>query len=413
MENNINKNVEQWKKVFYTISFGQAFSIIGSSIVQFAIMWYLTVKTNSAIQLSISAVVGLLPQAILGPFIGTVVDKYKRKNIMMISDSMIALATLILAISFISGINSINLIYFVLFIRSIGSSFHSYSMQASIPMIVPQDKLGLSTSVTQFIQSGSNIVGPALGALMLGYFDIGYILLIDIIGAIIAVITLMLVNIPNPIKSGEDIENSGIFQEIKYGYKELRKHRGLFELTIIMSVNAILCIPIGTLFPLMVNSYFNGGATQAGVIEMLFAVGMLLGSILIGVISNKITKINLIVIALLLFGIPLILSGLLLRNQIFIFGTFTLVMGMCAPLFNSGYFILLQTIIEPSVLGRVISIVTSMMLIATPIGFSLAGPVSEKIGINNWFLISGILTVILAAICRANKNVKSMESDNY
>lgn len=413
MENNINKNVEQWKKVFYTISFGQAFSIIGSSIVQFAIMWYLTVKTNSAIQLSISAVVGLLPQAILGPFIGTVVDKYKRKNIMMISDSMIALATLILAISFISGINSINLIYFVLFIRSIGSSFHSYSMQASIPMIVPQDKLGLSTSVTQFIQSGSNIVGPALGALMLGYFDIGYILLIDIIGAIIAVITLMLVNIPNPIKSGEDIENSGIFQEIKYGYKELRKHRGLFELTIIMSVNAILCIPIGTLFPLMVNSYFNGGATQAGIIEMMFAVGMLLGSILIGVISNKITKINLIVIALLLFGIPLILSGLLLKNQIFIFGTFTLVMGMCAPLFNSGYFILLQTIIEPSVLGRVISIVTSMMLIATPIGFSLAGPVSEKIGINNWFLISGILTVILAAICRANKNVKSMESDNY
>jgi DHA3 family macrolide efflux protein-like MFS transporter len=164
MNNNIENN-NQWKKVFYTVSFGQAFSIIGSSVVQFAIMWYLTVKTNSAIVLSISAIVGLLPQAILGPFIGTIIDKYNRKNIMMISDSIVALATLTLSISFINNIESVNLVYFVLFIRSVGSSFHSSSMQASIPMIVPLEKLGLSASVNQFIQSGANILGPAIGAL--------------------------------------------------------------------------------------------------------------------------------------------------------------------------------------------------------------------------------------------------------
>ncbi len=407
MNNNIENN-NQWKKVFYTISFGQAFSIIGSSVVQFSIMWYLTVKTNSAIVLSISAIVGLLPQAILGPFIGTIVDKYNRKNIMMISDSTVALATLMLSISFINNTESVNLVYFVLFIRSVGSSFHSSSMQASIPMIVPLEKLGLSASVSQFIQSGANILGPAIGALMMGYLDIEYILLIDIVGAILAVITLKIVSIPNAVKSNEDIENSGVFKEIKYGYTQLKNHNGLYALTIIMSINAVLCIPVGTLFPLIVNSHFNGGSNQAGAIEMVFAIGMLLGSVLIGIISNKIKKINLVFIALLLFGLPLIISGFLPKSQILIFGVLTLIMGLCSPLFNSGYFILLQTIIDPSILGRVISIVTSMMLIATPVGLLVAGFVSERIGINNWFLISGVFTVILAVICKTNKNIKVM-----
>lgn len=410
MERKLNKEENNnWEKIFYTISLGQAFSILGSSIVQFAIVWYLTVSTNSAIVLTVASMVGFLPQAILGPFIGTIVDKSKRKYVMIYSDLMIALSTLVLMFLFINQKESLTTIYLVLAIRSIGTSFHMPAMQSSIPMIVPQDKLNLAASITQFIQSASNIAAPALGALIFAKYSMEYILIIDVIGAIIAVITLLFVKIPDPQKTAEDVNNEGMIKEMVYGFKELRKNKGLYVLTILLSINTIIFMPIGSLFPLMVSSHFNGGAYEAGFVEVAFAVGLLIGSVLLGVMGGKYKKSNIISLSIMLFGIALTVSGMLPSNYLLVFGLMSMIMGLTGPLFGGSHYVLLQSKIDPSVLGRVISISSSMMLLASPIGLLIAGPVSQVIGIDRWFLVSGIITTIIGFICNLNPEVRNIE----
>ncbi|MGL5379949.1 MFS transporter [Clostridium sp.] len=401
-----NKN---WQKIFYTISLGQAFSILGSSIVQFAIVWYLTVSTNSAIVLTIATMVSFLPQAILGPFIGTIVDKSKRKYVMIYADLSIALVTLALLFLFMNQKESLGMIYLVLAIRSIGTCFHMPAMQASIPMIVPEDKLSLAASITQFIQSVSNIAAPALGALIFAKYSIEYILIIDIVGAIIAVTTLLCVKIPNPAKIQDDANSEGMIQEMIYGFKELRKNRGIYSLTIILAINTIIFMPIASLFPLMVSNHFNGGAYESGFVEITFAIGLLVGSILLGIIGEKYKKSNIISLAMLISGIALTVSGMLPTNYLVVFALMSMIMGLAGPLIGGTHYVLLQSKIEPSILGRVISISNSMMFLAIPIGLLVAGPVSQIIGIDKWFLISGILTVIIGLVCKFNGDVSKIE----
>lgn len=408
MENKINKN-NNWKKTFYTISLGQAFSILGSSMVQFAIVWWLTIKTNSAIVLTISSMVGFLPQAILGPFIGTIIDRYKRKSIMIYADLVVALSTLVLMILFMTDKESLTVIYIVLGLRALGSAFHVPAMQSSMPMIVPEDKLTLAASVSQFIQAVSNIFGPAIAAFMLGMYSIEYVMLIDIIGALIAVLTLVFAKIPNPQKSEEDSKNEGILKEVLYGIKELKKYKGLFVLTIILSINAVIYIPVGSLFPLMVKSHFNGGAYEAGFVEITFAIGLLLGSVLVGVIGEKYKKSNIISFSILILGIALTISGIIPSDKILIFAITSAMMGLTGPLFSAAYYVLLQGKIEPSVLGRVMGIVGSVMTFATPVGLLIAGPTAEIIGVPMWFSISGIATIILGIVCGFNNDVKNIE----
>jgi DHA3 family macrolide efflux protein-like MFS transporter len=406
MEIKMNKS---WKKIFYTISAGQVFSILGSSMVQFAIIWWLTLETKSATVLTMASLVGFLPQAILGPFIGTIVDKFKRKYIMIFADIGIALATLVLMVFFFMQKESLYLIYIVLAIRSLGSAFHMPALQASIPMIVPEDKLTVSASVTQFIQSASNIFGPALAAFMLGLYSIEYVMIVDIIGALVASLTVAFVEIPNPARSTEDTKSENMFSEISYAFKELRQYKGLFILTIIMSINAVIFIPVGSLFPLMVTQHLRGGAFHASFVEVTFAVGLLLGSVLLGVIGEKYKKSNIISFSLLGLGIALAISGLVPTNGFILFSIMSAMMGLTGPLFSGSYYVLLQNKIDPSVLGRVMGIVGSIMLFATPIGLLIAGPTSQKIGVASWFLISGILTIILAIVCKCNSHVSKIE----
>ncbi|MBE6091524.1 MAG: MFS transporter [Clostridium beijerinckii] len=403
-----NNEINNWKKVLYIISAGQFFSIIGSSMVQFAIVWWLTMETNSAIVLTIASMVGFLPQAILGPFVGAIVDRNKRKLIMIYADIAIAMATLILIIAFFIGRESLSIIYIVLIIRSIGSAFHMPAMQASIPMIVPQENLSVAASVIQFIQSASNIFGPALAAFMLSFVSIEYVMLVDIIGAIIACISIAFVNIPNPIKI-EKAKNESFITEVKYGFKELKKHKALFILTIILSMVAVIYIPIGSLFPLIVSSHFNGGAVEAGFAEIAFAVGMLIGSTLIGIIGERYKKVKIIGYSVLLSGIALTISGLLPSNIFIGFLVMSALIGLSGPLYSASFYVLIQSSIEPSILGRVIGIVNSIMLFATPIGLLIAGPMCEIIGVDKWFLLSGVLTSLISVVSIFNSSINTFK----
>ena len=144
------KDGRRWKAPVFTIWGGQALSILGSQLVQFALVWYLTVQTGSATVLATASLVGTLPQVIVGPFVGTLVDRSNRRWTMLLADSVITLATIVLAILFALDRVAIWHVYMVMLVRSLGGSFHSSAMSASTSLMVPVENL---TRVQGVIQS--------------------------------------------------------------------------------------------------------------------------------------------------------------------------------------------------------------------------------------------------------------------
>ena len=146
-----------WKKKYFTMLAGQSVSLITSGILQMSIIFYLTAKTNSAMVLSIATLMGFLPQAVIGPFAGTFVDRHSRKGVMIGADLMIAATGGFLAVVSVFMELPIWLIMLVLFVRSIGNAFHSPASSAVTPLMVPQDQLTKCAGYNQTMQAAVSL----------------------------------------------------------------------------------------------------------------------------------------------------------------------------------------------------------------------------------------------------------------
>jgi len=139
----------RWLRRFAPIWIGQVFSLFGSGLVHFSLIWWLTQTTGSAVVLATASLVGFLPQVVLGPFAGALVDRWNRRRVMMLSDSGIALATLGLVILFALGLAQPWHVYLILFLRSLGGAFHWPALQASTTLLVPERHLARVAGANQ------------------------------------------------------------------------------------------------------------------------------------------------------------------------------------------------------------------------------------------------------------------------
>lgn len=384
---------QNWKKTFTIIFGGQIFSLLTSSIVQFAVIWFLTFQTGSAIVLGIATIVSMLPQIVLGPFIGVFIDRLDRKKVMMIADSVTAIASLVLGIIFFIQEPSHTVIYIILFIRALGSTFHTPSYQASVPLLAPEDKIVKISGINQTIIASMNIIGPVIAGALFGIMPIGAIIMLDVVGAAIAVISLAFVNIPRP---QVEKKEQHFFKEMKEGIDELKKEKLILYLTIFATIGTILYMPMGSLYPLMTNNYFELGAVEASIAESVFAVGMLLGGVLLSVWGGFKKKQYTIIFAVLLLALSMLFCGFVPKNGFVLFIILAGIMGAAGTLFNAIYMAILQIRIRPEVLGRVFSFIMSLTLIGSPIGILLAVPIAEAIGVQNCFLVLGVILSIIS-----------------
>ena len=243
------KDGKPWKTSFFTIWGGQALSIIGSQMVQFALIWHLTVKTGSATVLATASLAAMLPGIILGPFVGTLVDRWNRRWIMLLADSCIALATICLAVLFALDAVATWHIYLVMFIRSLAGSFHANAMNASTSLMVPVEELTRIQGINQILNGGLNIVSAPLGALLLSVLPIQNILAIDVVTAIIAILPLFFIQVPQPerIARGQiqGDAQATIWQDFKAGFHYMLGWPGLLIIGLMTVGINFTIIPAG------------------------------------------------------------------------------------------------------------------------------------------------------------------------
>ncbi len=387
-----------WKRKFTILWTGQFISLISSSAVNFAIIIWLSLKTGSAEVLAFSAIAALLPQALIGPFAGVYIDRWNRKRTMIFADGFVAVCTLCMSLSFYFGYESLLLIYVMLGLRSVGSAFHMPAMQASIPLLAPQSELLRIAGINQIIQSVSGIAGPALGAFAIGMLSIGNVLLLDILGALFAIISLFFIHIPNPKPEEKASGFSHIWNDMRTAFREISFNKGLSFLFLYSIIGLFCIMPVAVLFPLLTINHFKGDKFEISVIEIIWGVGMLIGGGLLGIWKTKINKVIIINLMHIVIGLTFAWSGWLSYNHFTFFVVLTAIGGISASLYNASFTTIIQEEIKSNMLGRVFSLYYSFSVLPSIIGLLFTGIIADFIGINRTFIILGLL-IIVTGIC--------------
>ncbi len=387
-----------WKRTFFIIWSGQAFSLLSSALVQFAIILWVTIETGSASVLAMAAIAGLIPQIVLGPFIGVWVDRWNRKAIMIVADLFIALCCVVIAFLYRYDVIQMWHIYLLLAARSVGGAFHYPAMQASVPLLAPEQHLTRIAGITQALQSVANIAGPALGALLVSAMPMDQIMWIDVAGAVIASSSLLFIKIPaTPPVTG--LKGGTVIREMLDALRAIWQDRGLTVLMATWTLCIFFYMPGGALYPLMTYDYFGGTPFQMGMAEAAFAAGMLVGGVLIGIWGTNRRRVLMIVLAYIVMGAAFALSGVLPRTGYYWFLAWVAVMGLTVPFLNSPLISLIQTRIEPGMLGRVFSLFGTLAILPAPLGLLAAGPLADRIGVNTVFVVAGAIIVAIGAVC--------------
>ena len=390
--------MKSWKQQFFTIYFGQAFSLFGSAAVQFAIIWWLTVQTESAITLTVASLAAFLPTLLIGPFAGVWIDRLNRRTVIMAADGLVALSSVVLGVMFmLIETPPVGFIYLILFVRGLGTTFHGPAIQAAIPLLVPPEMLTKAGGWGNLVNSITAMLGPVLGAALMGFLHMAGIMLVDILGAAFAIICMLFVKIPNIPRSGE---KPRVIADLKDGLRAMRANRPLMAAIVPLALVNILYNPLVSLFPLLVKTRYMGGVWRTGIAEFIFAGGLMTSSVIIGVWGGMKKRFMMASLAIGVLGAGIILSGVLPAGGFAIFTVCCFFSGAGGAFINVPMLAYTQESIAPDMLGKVLSLLMAAMALAMPVGLLVAGPVSEALGVEKWFLWSGIALVIIAILCR-------------
>jgi len=400
-----------WKRTFFPIWVGQIFSLLGSGLINFALVWYLTQTTGSATVLATATLVAILPEVLIGPFAGALVDRLNRRVVMIIADGAIALASVALGIIFWSGIVQPWHIYLIMFLRSVGGIFHWPAMQASTSLMVPSEHLARIAGLNQALRGSMNIVAPPMGALLMTLIPMYGILGIDVVTALVAILPLLFVVIPQPPSAVKDevITPARLAKDVAVAFRYVVAWKGLFSIILLaLAINFVLA-PSGTLLPLMVTKVFQGNAWHLSALEAATGIGIVLGGLTLGVWGGFKRKIFTSLTGVVFIGFGVILMGISPGNWFWLAIVSSAIMGFMGPIANGPLHAIMQERVAPEMQGRVFTLISAGATAMMPLAMLIAGPVSDWLGIRIWFIIGGAITILVGILAFTNRDIRGIE----
>jgi DHA3 family macrolide efflux protein-like MFS transporter len=381
---------------FFTVWTGQVFSLLGSELVQFALVWWLTTATGSATVLALATMMAVLPRIFVSPVAGALVDRWNRRLVMMVADSLSALAIVLLAALFAFDAVQVWHVYAVMFVRAACGAFHWPAMQASTTLMVPEEHLARVAGLNQALQGLGSIVAPPLGALLLSVLPMQGVLVIDVVTAILAITPLFFVHIPQPecTEATSPASRPSMVADLREGLRFLRAWPGILMIIVIAVLVNLLIFPALSLQPLLVTEHFNGDVLQLAWLQSAFGVGIVSGGITLSVWGGFKRRSLTGLLALALSGAGFAVIGVAPANG------FPLALGamffawFMNPIANGSLMAVLQIIVPADMQGRVFTLLQSAAGAMIPLGLVIAGPLADLLGVRIWFLAAGVAMAV-------------------
>lgn len=402
-----------WLGNYLPMWIGQALSLVGSALVQFALVWYVTKETGSATVLATATTAALVPNIVLGPFVGALVDRWDRKLVMIFADLAVALATAVLAVLFAFGLIQLWHIYIILFIRSMGGIFQSPARTASISLMVPKDQLTRLGGINQALDGLISIFSPALGALLLELLPIQWVLAVDFITAVIAIgLLIFFVKVPKPrtIKETELITPKTLLKDVREGFQYIFSWPGLFIIIMTASVLNLFLAPASNLLPLYVTQYFKKGAQELAWLQASMGIGAIVGGALLGFWGGFKRKIFTVMSGIIGIGIGMISLSMIPASNYFLSLFAAGLVGTTASIANGSLGPLMQSKVPSEIQGRIFTVLSSLSLGMMPVGLFLSAPIVEHFNIQTAYLISGAACLLIGLLSLMDKRVVTFDA---
>lgn len=392
---------ENWKRNVIFFLGSQTISLFGSSLVQYAILWYITLNTQSGAMMTIYILCGFLPTFLLSPFAGVWADRYNRKMLIIWSDAIIALVTLILAIAFLTGHGSMGLLFIIAAIRALGTGVQNPAVNAILPQIVPAEQLTRVNGTNGSLQALIMFIAPMVSAVLLTTSAIETIFFIDVLTAIIGIVTLLAFVRVKAHPKASKVHTTRYIDDIKLGLSYIRSHIFLKNLFLFFAVFFFLMAPAAFLTPLQVARSFGDDVWRLSAIEIVFSAGMMTGGGLIAAWGGFPNKVHTMAFASGIMGACTFALGVV--PYFWIYLLIMAVFGVALPIFNTPTNVLVQEKVNEDYLGRVFGVLGMISSSMMPVGMLLFGPVADVVKIE-WLLVgTGVLTVILTIFLARNR----------
>jgi MFS transporter, DHA3 family, macrolide efflux protein len=398
-------------KKFFVLWTSQAFSIFGSAVVGFALAWYLAKETGSATILTTAMLVNILPQVLLGPFIGPFIDRWDRKKILIYSDLFTALLILVLAILFYTNTVQIWHIYVIIAGRSACGAFQLPALQASITMVVQQKHFVRANGFNQTLRGAINIISPAAGAFLMDALKMEWVLSVDIFTAVIAIGCLLPLAIPQPERKLSVIKPK-YFADLKQGFQFIASRRGLLHLLILDVILSFFAAPSGALLPLFVAQYFGGDVFKLGWLQTAVGIGVVAGGLIMGVWSGFKRRIITTLLSIMVQALAVFIFGFTTESLFLLALVLRLISGITGSMLMAPWNAILQSVVPKDMQGRVFSLDGSLSRIMMPLSLAIAGPVAGVIGLRPvWWGSAAIIFIVtgLAFLSRSLMNIESQK----
>ncbi|MFC3833192.1 MULTISPECIES: MFS transporter [Deinococcus] len=384
-----------WQRRYWAVFVGQALSLIGSALTQFVLLWWITDTTGSVAALSTAGMAALLPQALLGPLGGTLADRYSRRVIMIVADTVSAACMVVLIVLFATDQVQLWHVYVMMFIRSCMQAFQAPASAASTAMLVPPEFLDRAAGLNQTLMGIMTIAAAPLGALAISVMPLGAALSIDVVTALLGLVPLLIYSIPQ-IRTPR-AERRSVWAEFREGVDTVWQHPGLRRLYLLLAVVVLTIMPTFTLTPLLVKAHFGGGAAQVALMEGLSGVGMIAGGVLAVVLAPK-NRIVTVLLALAVSCGTLALTALAPAQTFWLGVVWWVVSGLSFSFGNAPMTALLQSGVPNQLQGRVLSLLSTVMGLAGPLGLAIAGPLGQAIGVRGLFVVGGTLSAVVCVL---------------
>lgn len=397
---------DRWKIRAILFFISQSITLFGSTLVQMAIVWYVTLNTSSGVWVAAFSVCSYLPEFIISFLGGVWADRYHRKKLIIGADFTIAMVTLamMLLVPYIS--NQTILLWALLImsiLRSLGAGIQTPAVNAVIPQLVPADQLMRFNGINATMQSIVRFAAPAAAGVILTIGTLRSTLSIDILTAVLGIGLLSCIFISYERKEKEE---APVLADLKTGISYAFSDKLIGRLLIIYGLFVFLCVPAGYLAGLLVSRVYGDTYGYLTLVELVGFAGMMVGGLLMSTWGGFKNRKATLLLGLDIFGIMAILMGMS-TNFIFYLILMT-IYGVALTTVQTAITTLLQEKTDIAMQGRVFGLLGSMYSGCMPIGMAIFGPLADVIPLQWIMIASGIALIVIAMVMRCDRQFWSV-----
>ncbi len=412
--------MKTWKKNTVLFLVSQAVTLFGSTVVQMAIIWFMTKQTSLGKWVAIFTICSYLPQFLISFAGGVWADRYDRKRVIIGADSVIALVTLgmfLLVPYIVDDVHQNMLLYALLVmsvVRSFGAGIQTPAVNAVLPSLVPATELMRFNGINATFQAVMQFASPAAAGVLLSYSSIRYALLVDVVTAAIGVSMCLFVAIPriapdgkqNAVPVTDDSDAAPTFlTDIKYGFRYVVSSPLIARVLIVYGLFIFLTVPAGFLAQLYVNRTYGTAYWYMTAVELVGFFGMTGGGILMSTWGGFKNRQKTFAAGLALFGVLAV--GMGFSSNFILYLGCMLLYGIALTITQTAATTLIQENAEASMQGRVFGLFSSAYALFLPIGMAVFGPLADVMSMKIIMIASGSILVLLGGTVYITKATAS------